>query len=254
MPKIKNETAFAQLIAGALQQEFSGWDFSYLDGRWSDGDLPWDYRRIVLEKSREVGSLLEMGTGGGELMSSLAPFPPITFATESYAPNVPIAQKRLASLGCQVIALRSDENLPFDDEYFDLVINRHETFSPRELYRVLRPGGSVVTQQVGGRHCIGLTKLLQQQVHHPEYGTLDHAVRRLEQGGLRITYQQEAFPDRVFYDIGAIVYYLKVVSFQMSAFTVAKYRDRLAELHNTIQDTGQVIVRGHYFFVKAEKE
>ena len=27
---------------------FSGWDFSYLDGRWSDEDLPWDYKEIVL--------------------------------------------------------------------------------------------------------------------------------------------------------------------------------------------------------------
>jgi hypothetical protein len=40
-------------------------------------------------------SLLDMGTGGGELLASMAPLPDV-WATEGYPPNVPIA--RLDSL------------------------------------------------------------------------------------------------------------------------------------------------------------
>jgi SAM-dependent methyltransferase len=252
--EIKNKATFEHLIAEALRQDFSGWDFSYLDGRWFDGKPPWDYGRIVFERSRQVESLLDMGTGGGEVMSTLAPFPPKTFATESYAPNVPVAQKRLEPLGCRVVALQSDDALPFDDDYFDLVTNRHESFSPHELRRILKPGGRFITQQVGGQHNIRLNELLQEETHYQEsYWTLDYAIHQFEQAGLRIMDQKEAFPDLSFGDIGAIVYYLKIIPWQIADFSVERYYERLAALHNTIQEAGRLVVQSHYFYIAAQK-
>ena len=46
---------------------------------------------------------------------------------------------------------RRSTRLPFKAAAFDLVVSRHEELDPAEVDRVLRPGGLLVTQQVG-RH------------------------------------------------------------------------------------------------------
>jgi len=71
---IMNQDTFESLIAEALQQDFSGWDFSYLQGRWHGNNPSWDYRQIVFDRSRQIHSLLDLGTGGVEVLSILIPF------------------------------------------------------------------------------------------------------------------------------------------------------------------------------------
>ena len=36
-----------------------------------------------------------------------------------------------------------------DDNEFDIVINRHESYNEKELFRILKPNGLFITQQVG---------------------------------------------------------------------------------------------------------
>jgi hypothetical protein len=134
---------FNQLVAEAERQPFAGWDFSYVKDRMIEAPLPWDYVVEVLGRLSGVSALLDLGTGGGEVFSQLAPFPPRTFATEEYAPNAPIAARRLHPLGARVVRYEAPmENyaapgpprpnkpgLPFRDDAFDLVIDRHEAVS-----------------------------------------------------------------------------------------------------------------------------
>ena len=41
-----------------------GWDFSHLDGRYTEEtDLPWDYRRIILNHLKPEMKLLDVDTG-----------------------------------------------------------------------------------------------------------------------------------------------------------------------------------------------
>ena len=47
---------------------FQGWDFSRIDGRWDCPDAPWDYRAIVKSYLKDTDILLDMGTGGGEVL------------------------------------------------------------------------------------------------------------------------------------------------------------------------------------------
>lgn len=94
--------------------------------------------------------MLDQDTGGGELLSTLIPFPPHTWATESYAPNIPVAKDHLEPLGVQVISDYSDSSIPLPDAGLDLVLNRHSSYSEEELLRLLKPGGIFLTEQVGG--------------------------------------------------------------------------------------------------------
>ena len=49
----------------------SGWDFSHIQGRCTVETLPWDYPQVVREFLRPGVRLLDMGTGGGELLLTL---------------------------------------------------------------------------------------------------------------------------------------------------------------------------------------
>src|SRR5438477_9654810 len=109
---------------------------------------PWDYQAMARELARAAGSVLDLGTGGGERLSAIvAGLPARVVATEEWEPNVPVAGRRLTPLGVRVVQA-SSLRLPFADAAFDLVLDRHEELEPKEIARVLRPGGRLLTQQV----------------------------------------------------------------------------------------------------------
>ena len=49
------------------EQPFSGWDFSYLDGRMIEEQAPWSYSSRAAELMRRSSAVIDLGTGGGEL-------------------------------------------------------------------------------------------------------------------------------------------------------------------------------------------
>lgn len=120
--------------------------------------LSWSYGSTAFQLMQHAESMLDMGTGGGEFLSMLQPFPSTTYATEGYAPNVPIAQKKLEPLGVIVVEVTDDTILPFQDSQFDLIINQHESYAAPEVNRLLAPNGIFLTQQVGGLDCAELNE------------------------------------------------------------------------------------------------
>ena len=248
-------TSFDALVAEALQQELVGWDFSYLEPRWLSQPTSWDYPALARQKIAQAQTLLDMGTGGGEMLASLAPLPPHSFATESYPPNIPVARARLEPMGVQVAATRLDQDiLPFENDFFDLVLNRHESFSAAEVQRVLKPGGCFLTQQVGGRDNLHLNELLQDQVSF-EFSawTLQAALQQIERAGLHVTACREEFPETRVLDIGAVVFYLKAIPWQIADFSIEKYRPRLIKLHEQIEHDGCLLLHAHRFMLEAHK-
>ena len=253
-PSTRPNILFEKLVNEAIQQDFIGWDFSFIAKRYVEDPTSWDYRQKVLAKFSQVDTLVDLGTGGGEFLATLKPLPPNTRATEAYPPNLPIARARLEPLRVQIVETELLADLPFESASFELVIDRHECFSADEIYRILRPGGTFMTEQVGGRNNLRLNELLQEQVDHKFMAwNLTEAVRQLEEAGFEIIEQREEFPESVFYDIGAVVYYLKAITWQIPDFTAAKYYDRLQALHNLIQSTGGLALKSHRFYIEARK-
>ena len=240
------------LIAEASQHPFSGWDFSFIRERVCESALPWDYGLKVRAAFASTQSLLDMGTGGGEFLASLRPLPPQTYATEAYAPNVPLAAARLEPLGVRVVPVESEDHLPFSDDFFDLVINRHESFSAEKTIRILKPGGRFITQQVGERNLLELNRWLHSETKDlpSDYQRALACVRR---EGFEVVESQEAFTETVFRDVGAVVYYLRAVPWQVPDFSVEKYRSQLSAIHNHIQATGQYTATAHRFYIEARK-
>jgi SAM-dependent methyltransferase len=199
-----------------------------------------------------------MGTGGGEFLASLHPLPPDTWATEAYPPNIPIARARLTPLGVHVLDVERDDHLPLPSSCFDTIINRHAAFRASEVARLLQPGGRFLTQQVGERNNGELNRWLQKEepagpAGQEEASWRQKAVDYLVQAGLEVIVEREEYPLAAFGDIGAIVYYLKAVPWQVRGFTVETHYAQLRALHEQIQTAGSFPVTSHRCYIEAVK-
>lgn len=233
-----------------------GWDFSHISGRYAERtDLPWDYREIVLRYLRPEMKLLDMDTGGGEFLLSLRHPPANTGATEAYPPNARLCRETLLPLGIDFREGDSRETLPFDDAVFDMVINRHGSFHAREIRRVLKTGGIFVTEQVGAENDRELVELLLGKTALPfpeQY--LETARRKFCDAGFDILEEAECFRPILFFDVGALVWFARVIEWEFPGFSVNACRESLLEAQRVLEQNGRIEGRIHRFLLAAVKK
>ena len=232
----------------------TGWDFSYLDGRLVEKKLPWDYRAKVLDFLKPESKILDMGTGGGEFLLSLRhPFSQ-TCVTEAWEPNLRLCEKKLAPLGITVKQSWDDRPLPYDDGQFDLVLNRHESYDIQEVRRVLKPGGYFITQQVGGSNGLRLRKFICGEEETPMADfNLENEVPKFQAAGFSINYKNQFYGDDRYLDVGAFVWYMKVLPWEFPDFTVDGCFDKLLQLDALCEKQGYIPHTQHRFILIARK-
>lgn len=235
------------------RQAFAGWDFSYIHSRWHADPLPWDYKTIIHDTLEPSHKLLDMGTGGGEFLLTLNHPPDNTTVTEAWEPNVRLCRERLEPLGIHVSAVSEDDKLPFRDNTFDIIINRHESYDLDEVSRVLKPGGMFITQQVGGENNRRLSKLFKPNDPplFPDF-YLTKEIPKFERHRLRIKYSNEAISELRFDDVGAVVYYAKIIEWEYPNFSVDRYFHELCVLHDEVSAKGYITSCEHRFIIVAQ--
>jgi SAM-dependent methyltransferase len=227
--------------------------------------LPWDFTALVASLAREAESMLDMGTGGGEWLAGLPYRPRRTVATEAWEPNVPVARRRLAPLGVDVVqvdgapdnALQgggdAGGHLPFPDSSFDLIVNRHESFVAREVARTLRTGGVFLTQQLGDGVFREFNELLGEPVPKGEPWRLASAIDQVERAGLAVEGSAEGVEEVTFADVGALAWYLRMVPWTVPGFSTDRHRRRLRALHEQIATDGPIMLPLPGFYLQAVK-
>ena len=92
------------------------WGAGFMPERFRAAHPSWSYQAMARAILAEAESALDMGTGEGGVLASLAPLPRLTVAYEEWWPTVPAARSRLVPLGVHlVIALGSKDNVPKPD-------------------------------------------------------------------------------------------------------------------------------------------
>ena len=176
-------------------------------------------------------------------------------ATESWPPNVRRAQENLRDKGVVVVADEDDPPLPFADGTFDLITSRHPVEAHwDEIARVLVPGGAYFSQQVGpdsGHEVYDFflgPQPLGQSGREPEL-----AQAEAEAAGLEVVDLRTAELRMEFFDVGAMVYFLRKVIWFVPDFTVEKYHGQLKALHERILASGPFIADSRRFLIQARK-
>lgn len=243
------------LIEEAEAAPIEGWDFTWLDGRATEERPSWGYSRLLAERVRDVSSLLDLQTGGGELLGQLPRLPPITVATEGWEPNVRRAAQRLHPRGAWVVVTQEDgPTLPFGSGTFELVVSRHPVVTCwDEVARVLRPGGRYLSQQIGPHSMREVTEFFMGPQPATSARIPELARDKATTAGLRVEDLRMERLRATFADVGAVVYYLRLVIWTVPDFSVDRYRDRLTALDREITGSGPFVAHSTRFLIEAAK-
>jgi hypothetical protein len=239
---------FDHLVGEASGVPITGWEFAWLDGRAVGSEPSWSYPGLARPLVRQADTLLDLDTGGGELLVELAPLPAHTVAVEGWAPNVPVARDRLAPFGVSVVT-----ELPGGENEYDVVLSRHGRLPAEDIARLLKPGGTLLSQQVGSDDLRDLNAELGAPPPYAKTWTAVEAVAALEGAGLTVTDVREERPPLTFHDVGALVYQLRAVPWQIRDFTVKRYERALRRIDALIRTHGHYTATAHRFLVQASR-
>lgn len=245
-----------ELMKYLLEEEhhaFVGWDFSHLKGRWDNEFIPWNYKEIVNKYLNDSMNMLDMGTGGGEFLLTLNHPYIKTAVTEAYPPNIKICEEKLSPLGITVYPVKEDNKLiNILDNQFDIVINRHESYSETEVKRVLKANGIFITQQVGAYNNKDLATFFDPK-HTNQFPqmTLKKSIKRLEEAGFEVIYKEESYPKIHFYDLGAVAFFAKIIEWEFLNFSVKESFDKFKTLQNELNEKGYIESTEHRFIIVA---
>jgi len=221
---------FEQLITEAAAAPVDGWDFSWLDGRATEERPSWGYQRLMSRRLATTSAALDLDTGGGEVLSGAQTFPPTMVAIETWPPNAALATKLLHPRGVVVVATRDVAS------------------------RVLRSGGSYLAQQIGPATMSELVEyFIGPQPHkwaelHPDTQRAQAHAAGLEVVDMRMERLRAEF-----FDIAAVIYFLRKVVWTVPDFSVDRYREQLRELHKRIEADGPFVAHATRLLVEARK-
>ncbi|VTR31446.1 Uncharacterized methyltransferase ycgJ [Actinobacillus pleuropneumoniae] len=134
-------------IVGAL----NGWDFSKV--RWISEGVEWNFYDEVSKRCTSSDILLDIGTGGGENLLSIASKAALLVGIDlSHAMIETARNNKRKAAASNVRFVQMDAGmLQFPEAFFDLISCRHSPFRASEVARVLTDDGVFLTQQV--REC-----------------------------------------------------------------------------------------------------
>lgn len=246
--------SFDELIAEGESEPTEGWDFSWFDGRATEERPPWGYARLVADRMARASMAADLQTGGGEVLATIPIPPPRLIAVEGWPPNLPVARRNLEPLGALVVQASESGELPLASGAFDLVISRHPIIASwAEIARVLEPGGTYLSQEIGPATNRELSEFFMGSLPADDSRSSRRAAEMAAAAGLDVVDRRDASLTVRFFDVGAVVYFLRKVVWTVPDFSVGRYRDRLATMHEYIGRNGSFVSHAQRFLIEAVK-
>jgi SAM-dependent methyltransferase len=235
-------------VAAAARMQ--GWTFEY-EPVPLGLPIPWDYAGRARQLAAAAGRLVDLGTGGGEVLERiLAGFTGRAFATEAWGPNVPVAARRLRPLGVAIVQT-FNLGLPFATDSFDLLLDRHEELWPADVARVLRPGGRVLTQQLGADTHAELREFFPRMTvfePHDETYPSGFAAAGLELLDVRRHKRRVAYRQ-----LGHLVYFLAIAPWYVPGFNLESDLEALLEAEKHLGGPEGITLSDPRYLVEARK-
>jgi len=210
---------------------FAGWNFSSMRVTPLGPEPPWDYEALAREGAGRASRVLDVGTGGGEVLSRIvAGCAGRVVATEEWHVNAPIARDRLRPFRVDIVRARVDKGeIPFACAAFDLVLSRHEAILPADIDRVLRPGALFLTQQVAKENLEELREFFPRKTRWPDHYSEYQAAFR----GMGYHVEARTHAREVAYaTLGEIAFLLLIAPWEIEGFDPVAEIDSLLRLED----------------------
>lgn len=195
-----SQQALDELLANVAPRR--GWDFSSM--KVLRQPVPWDYQDLVRRYLRPADHVLDVGTGGGEMLTRLAGSFGHGLGVDLDPEMVRLATKN--SVAGNLDFRVCSEQLESVAETFDVIIDRHAPFDLTAVAAHLEPGGYFLTQQVGERNMACVKAALGQPTGPP---TIQGQV--ISASGLRLLAFMEYHVEYVVRDIQSLVFWLNAL-------------------------------------------
>jgi SAM-dependent methyltransferase len=248
------DKSFEELIAEGVAVPVEGWDFSWFDGRATEQRPSWGYAGLVADRMAAATAALDVQTGGGEVLATVPRPPALLVATDAWRPNVAVAARNLRPLGAWVVEAADASALPFRDGSFDLVVSRHPVRTRwDEVARVLRPGGTLLSQQIGEGTNRELSEAMMGPLPEPDRHHPEKLAAAAEAAGLTVLDVRAERLRAEFYDVAAVVHFLRKVVWTVPDFTVERYLPQLRAVHDRIRAEGRFVSHARRVLIEARK-
>jgi len=143
-------------------------DFKYFEkmAHWSFDEFgiheecltDWDLYGLLNARADRDSRILDLGTAGGEKIIEFFPDCAEILGTDYSPAMIDTARKNLSESGRKNISFKVMDNLKMDvpDEHFDIVVARHTCTDPVQIFRCLKPGGTLLIRGVDKYDCWSL--------------------------------------------------------------------------------------------------
>lgn len=149
----KNEKEFYDKIGSLI-----GWDFSMLKYELVDNSN-FQYFDEINKQVTDQSILLDIGTGGGEKLSSLISNDCLLkIGTDFSQEMIKVANENKKNNRIRFFEMNS-ESIKFPDNFFDIICARHTPFNFKEIFRLLNNNGTFFSEQIDEDDCKSLKEL-----------------------------------------------------------------------------------------------
>ncbi|WP_372662129.1 class I SAM-dependent methyltransferase [Cohnella sp.] len=152
--------------------KINGWDFSKV--KCTSEGVKWSFYREVSQKCKKSDILLDIGTGGGEALLSIAEVALLLVGIDNSAGMIQAADinlKKAKKSNVRILQMDAGK-IDFPENFFNVVSCRHSPFSAQEIDKVLVNDGVFLTQQVSENDKLNIIKAFGKERTTVEDGTL----------------------------------------------------------------------------------
>ena len=180
----------------------AGWDFSRM--RTIRAPVPWDYREVVARYLRPSDEVLDVGTGDGRQFASLAGRFRHGLGIDLDPEMIRLAEREHSGPSLEFRV--GGAELEGISTTFPVIISRHAVLDLAAAVAHLKPGGYVITQQVGERNMAAVKQALGQPAGDPEVSRT-----ALTTAGLHVVAFCEYDVEYVVCDVESLVFWLNAL-------------------------------------------
>ena len=122
------------------------------------------------------------------------------------------------------------------------------------FFCTIKKGGVFITQQVGSENERDLVEMVLPGISKPyPHANLKEQRTLFVENGFRILDAQEVYRPIKFYDVGAFVWFARIIKWEFPEFSVEKCYERLLKMQQRIEETGVIEGTTHRYMIVAQK-